>query len=100
MTMNVSKTTDSGSSTQADLRWKQVAIAAASLLACQLTIVALVGAWSAFPGIVFVLAAISVLAASVATLLPSTAWHLVALIGAVIGCGSAFAYIAYAMSRI
>lgn len=98
--MAVSKTPDSESTTQVDRRWKRAAIAAASSLACLLAIVAIIGAWPVFPDIAFVLIVISMLAASVATLLPSMAWHMVALIGAVIGTGSAFVFMAYATSRI
>lgn len=98
--MTGSDATNSVSTTQADLRWKTAVIAAASSLASLLIIVAVVGAWPAFPDLWSVLVAISVLAASVGTLLRSMAWYLVALIGAAIGCVSALIYMAYAMSRI
>jgi hypothetical protein len=98
--MAVSKTPDSESTTQVDRRWKRAVIAAASSFACLLAIVAIIGAGPVFPGIAFVLIVTSMIAASVATLLPSMARHKVALIGAVIGIGSAFAFMAYAMWRI
>jgi hypothetical protein len=98
--MTASKATNSVPTTQANRRWRTAVIAAVSSLACLLIIVAVVGAWPAFPDLLSVLIAISLLAASVGTLLRSVTWYLVALIGAAIGCVSAFIYAAYAMSRI